>query len=250
MSGRRIEAVLFDLGDTLLHFGKLSKGQLMEEAMQRSFAYLQEHHQPVGSFGTYRLLHLWGIRWHLLRSWLTGKDFNSLKLLETYGTKNGMSLSPEQWEELNWRWYERLAEAGVVEAGTAEALGALGALGLKLGVLSNTFIHKSSLERHLEQEGLLRFFPVRLYSYEFPWRKPNVKIFQEAARRVGVEPKKILFVGDLIHKDVAGALAAGMVAALKVGPSNAGKAVPKGVHCIERIADLPALIKRIEDDKS
>lgn len=90
MSGRRIEAVLFDLGDTLLHFGKLSKGQLVEEAIRRSYAYLQEHRQPVGSFRTYRLLHLWGIRWHLLRSWLTRCDFNSLELLETYGVKNGI----------------------------------------------------------------------------------------------------------------------------------------------------------------
>lgn len=246
LSGRRIEAVIFDLGDTLLHFGTLSKGQLIEEAMRRSYAYLQEHNQPAGPFRTYRLLHLWGMRWYLLRSWVTGKDFNSLELLATYSMKNGMTLTPEQLEELNWRWYEKLAEAGVVEPGTAEALGSLKAMGLDLGVLSNTFIHKSSLERHLEQEGLLHFFPVRLYSYEFPWRKPHVKIFQEAAKRVGVAPEKILFVGDLIHKDVAGALAAGMEAALKVGPSNAGRTVPRGVHCIDKIADLPALIKAIE----
>ena len=245
LSERRIEAVLFDLGDTLLHFGKLSKGQLVEDALRRSYAYVQEHNQPVGPFWAYRLLHLWGVRWHLLRSWMTGNDFNSLELLETYGSRNGMTLTPQQWEELNWRWYERLAEVGVVEPGTAEALAALRAMGLKLGVLSNTFIHKSSLERHLEQEQLLDYFPVRLYSYEFPWRKPNVKIFQEAARRVGTEPPHILFVGDLIGKDVVGSLAAGMVAALKVGPSNLGKTVPRGVHCIERIADLPALVERL-----
>jgi len=246
LSRRRIEAVLFDLGDTLLHFGKVSKGQLVEEAIRRSYAYLQEHQQPTGSFWVYRLLHLWGVRWYLLRSWATGKDFNSLDLLRTYCEINRMTLTPEQLEELNWRWYENLAEVGVVEPGTGEALTELHRMGLDLGVLSNTFIHKSSLERHLEQEGLLEFFPVRLYSYEFPWRKPNVNIFQEAAKRVGVEPEKILFVGDLIHKDVIGAQAAGMIAALKVGPSNVGKTVPRGVHCIDRIADLPALISRIE----
>ena len=74
MSGRRIEAVLFDLGDTLLHFGKLRKGQLVEEAVRRSYAYLQEHHQPTGPFWAYRLMHLWGVRWHLLRSWATGNE--------------------------------------------------------------------------------------------------------------------------------------------------------------------------------
>lgn len=250
MSTRRIEAVIFDLGDTLLHFGKVSKSQLIDEAMRRSYAYLKEHNQPVGSFGVYRLLHMWGIHWHLLRSWLTGRDFNSLELLRSYGTKNGMDLTAPQWEELNWRWYEKLAEVGVVEPGTAEALEELTQKGLKLGILSNTFIHKCSLERHLEDEGLLHYFPLRLYSYEFPWRKPNVKIFQEAAGRIGVEPKHIMFVGDLIHKDVTGALAAGMTAVLKSGHGNAGKAVPPAAHTIEKIADLPALVEQLNTDSS
>ncbi len=237
--------MLFDLGDTLLHFGALSKGRLIEEAMRRSYAYLQELNQPVGPFWAYRLLHLWGIRGHLLRSWLTGSDFNSLQLLQEYGAKRQLTLSPAQWEELNWRWYEGLADIGQAEPGTAEALTALTAAGLKLGILSNTFIHKSALERHLDNEGLLRFFPVRLYSYEYPWRKPNVKIFVEAAKCIGAAPERIVFVGDLIQKDVAGARAAGMIPVLKTAYSNAGQSAPSGVHRIDRIADLPGLIEKI-----
>jgi len=245
LSAGRIDAVLFDLGDTLLHFGALSKGRLIEQAMRRSYDYLQELNQPVGSFWAYRLLHLWGIRGHLVRSWLTGSDFNSLQLLQEYGAKRGFTLSPDQWEELNWRWYEGLANIGQAEPGTAEALAALAAAGLKLGILSNTFIHKSALERHLDKEGLLRFFPVRLYSYEYPWRKPNVKIFLEAAKSVGAAPQRIVFVGDLIKKDVAGAQAAGMIPVLKTAYSNAGRSLPSGVYRIDRIADLPALIETI-----
>ncbi len=250
LAERRIEAILFDLGDTLLHFGTLSKGRLLDEAMRRSYAYLQELNQPVGSYQVYRLLHLWGIRWHLLLSWLTGNDFDSLDLLKRYGTKNGLTLTPEQWEELNWRWYAKLAETGSVESGTAETLDRLTQMGLKLGLLSNTFIHKSSLERHLEREGLLRYFPVRLYSYEFPWRKPNVRIFQEAARRIDVQPQHIMFVGDLIHKDIVGAQAAGMTAVLKCGHANAGKPLPEGAYRIEKISDLPALVEHLNSDNS
>lgn len=245
MSAGRIDAVLFDLGDTLLHFGTLSKGRLIEQAMRRSYAYLQELNQPVGPFWVYRLLHIWGIRGHLVQSWLTGSDFDSLRLLQEYGAKRKLTLTPAQWEELNWRWYEGLADIGQAEPGTVEALTALTAAGLKLGILSNTFIHKSALERHLEQEGLLRFFPVRLYSYEYPWRKPNVKIFIEAAKSIGAEPARIVFVGDLIKKDVAGARAAGMIPVLKTGPGNAGQAVPPDVHRIDRIAELPRLIEKI-----
>ena len=246
LSGRRIEAVLFDLGETLLHFGRPNKGRLIDEAIRRSYDYLKTQKQPVGPLWSYRLLSVWGIRWNIFKSWLTGSDFNSLDLLRAYGASKKMTLTEAQWEEVNWQWYKVLAKAGVVEPGTAEALEKLTAQGLKLGVLSNTFVHKSSLERHLEQEGLLKFFPVRLYSYEFPWRKPNVKIFREAARRIDVEPAKIMFVGDLIGKDVVGALAAGMTATLKNGPNNAGQKVSQGVYRIDRIAQLPELIESIE----
>lgn len=246
LSGRRIEAVLFDLGETLLHFGKLDKGQLIDEAIRRSYTYLQTHKQPVGPLWAYRLQSVWGIRWHLLKSFLTGNDFNSIELLRAFGARKKMTLTDAQWEELSWQWYKGLAKTGVIEPGTLEAMEKLKAAGLKLGVLSNTFIHKSSLERHLEQEGLLKYFPVRLYSYEYPWRKPNVKIFREAARRIDAEPSRILFVGDLIGKDVVGALAAGMTATLKNGPNNAGQKAPEGVYRIDKIADLPALIESIE----
>lgn len=247
MSGRRIEAILFDLGDTLLHFGRLSKGRLIEQAMRRSYAYLQELRQPVGPFWAYRLLHIWGIRGHILKSWLTGSDFNSLQLLQEYGVKRQLTLTPQQWEELAWRWYESLADIGQAEPGTVDALQTMAASGLRLGILSNTFIHKSSLERHLEQEGLLRFFPVRLYSYEYPWRKPNVRIFIEAAKSIGTDPSRIVFVGDLVKNDVGGAMAAGMTPVLKNGPSNTGQSVPPGVHRIDRIAELPALVEKINN---
>lgn len=247
MNTRHIDAVLFDLGDTLLHFGAISKGRLIEQAMCRSYAYWQEINQPVGPFWAYRLMHIWGIRGHLVRSWLTGSDFDSLRLLQEYGAKRKLTLSPAQWEELNWRWYEGLADIGQAEPGTVEALEAMTAAGMKLGILSNTFIHKSALERHLDKEGLLRFFPVRLYSYEYPWRKPNVRIFHEAAKSIDTAPERIVFVGDLIKKDVAGALAAGMIPVLKTAYSNVGQSVPSSVHRIDRIADLPGLIDNINN---
>lgn len=245
LSKRHIEAVLFDLGETLLNFGRLDRGQLFNDAVRQSYNYLQKLSQPVGSYGAYRLQHIWGIRWHLLKSWITGDDFNSLELLKSYGNKRKFTLSEAQWEELNWQWYRCLSPLGQVESGTADALRQLHAMGLKVGLLSNTFVHKSSLERHLKDEGLLDLLTVRMYSYDFKFRKPNVRIFQEAARQMGIPAEHTIYVGDRMDYDVKGSMAAGMLPVLKKAYTNKTVKIPNHLHRINTIDELPGLIRRV-----
>lgn len=245
MNSKRIEAVLFDLGETLLVFGRIDRTRLLDEAIRASYDYLKELKQPVGSFGIYRLFHLWGIRWKVLRSWQTGADFDSLALLKKFGQKKGYTLTDAQWEELGWRWYMGLAQQGCAKEGTAQALQRLSEMDLKLGLLSNTFIHKSSLERHMAQEGLLEYLPVRLYSYELPRRKPWVAAFENTAEAVGVAPERIAYVGDRLDNDVEGAIKAGMTPVLIRAYTNEKSKIPPGLLCIDSIAELPGLISRL-----
>ena len=100
----------------------------------------------------------------------------------------------------------------------------------------------------MEQFGILDLFDVKLYSYQFPFRKPDLRIFKKAGEAISEPPENIVFVGDLIDKDIKPALKTGMVAVLKEAYSNAGKQLPPGTRRIARIADLPALIERINSD--
>lgn len=248
MAGRRIQAVLFDLGETLLVFGRLETGGLFDRAARLSYAYLKGLGQPVGSFAVYRLWNSFGIRLHLLGSLLTGSDFDSLSILKRYGEKKGFRLSESEWEELNWQWYRPLAEKARVEPQTADTLETLRQMGLRLGILSNTFIHGSTLDRHLRQLDLLRFFDVRVYSYHFSFRKPDPRIFWEAARQMQTDPSAILFVGDRMDKDVRGARRAGMIPVLKEAYTNRKKRVPKDVYRIQYLSELPDLINQINKE--
>lgn len=243
MSKPEIKAVLFDLGETLLTFGRLNRSLLFSEAVERSYRYLTEHGQPVGSFGAYRLFYWWGLRWAVLKSWITGNDFNSLQLLKEYGRKRGFTLSESQWEELNWQWYLGLCDVCRVTEGTRQALESLQQMGLKLGLLSNTFIHKSSLERHLRQHGLLDFLPVRVYTYEYPWRKPDERIFKEAAQQIRIDCDNIIYVGDRVDNDVVGARKVGMLPVLVRAYTNETREIPSDVAYIDCIAELPEWIK-------
>lgn len=244
MNKRRIDAVIFDLGETLLNFGRLNKSILFEDAVRNSYNYLKELSAPVDSYRLYRFFHLWGIRWHLLRSWITGNDFNSLELLASYGRKRNFDLTDTQWEELNWRWYQGLSELGQIEPGTAKALKELSDMGLRVGLLSNTFVHKCCLERHLEDEGLLQYLPQRYYSYDFDYRKPDLRIFQDVAEKMDIPAERMIYVGDRMDNDVNGSLTAGMLPVLKKAYTNENAKIPEQTLRIATIDELPGLIQR------
>ena len=246
---RRVKAVLFDLGDTLLTFGKVKTTRLFRQGARLSYDFLKKQGQSVGNFEYYCWRNLIALRIRRWLSSLTGRDFDALALLKKVGTKKGIQLAPEQWEHLAWLWYEPLCKRAKAEPNIEQTLTTLKESGLKLGIVSNTFVNRCCLEKHLKQFGILDFFTVRLYSYEFNFRKPDARIFKIAAERIGEIPENILFVGDRIHEDVEAAARIGMHAVLKVGPTNnAGKKIPKGTWKINQLSELPALIEKINTE--
>lgn len=241
----RINAVLFDLGETLLHFGRVDTAALFREGAKLSYDYLKSQGQVIGNFRYYQLRSLVSLR---IRRWLSsvrGKDFDTLTVLKKIGTKKGIKLSEQQWRHYAWLWYEPLSRVGRIEPQTIETLRELRSCGLKLGIVSNTFISAGSLEKHLEQLGILDFFGVRLFSCQLDFRKPSGKIFKVAADRIGEMFENILFVGDRIDIDIIPAVKSGMYAVLKEAYTNIGKKIPKGVWKINRLCELPAIIEKI-----
>jgi putative hydrolase of the HAD superfamily len=75
----------------------------------------------------------------------------------------------------------------------------------------------------LRDEGLLEFFPVRIYSSSVRYRKPHPRIFEMALSEVGVAANRALFIGDLLATDIAGAKRAGMRTIWKPARHNASR---------------------------
>ena len=248
MADKPIKAVLFDLGDTLLNFGRVDTGALFLKAGRVSYEYLKSAGQPVSGYQRYLWGNLLGIKAKSLVSELFGNDFDSLEVLKYYGKRKKYTLTKEQWKNVNDCWYQPLKEQTDVESDILESLGKLRDAGLKMGIISNTFVNACSLDNHLEELDMLDFFPMRIYSYQYPFRKPNVKIFLEAARRIETPPENTLFVGDRINKDVKGALKAGMKPVLMSAYTNEGKKRPEGIIEIDKISELPEIVKNINSN--
>lgn len=103
-------------------------------------------------------------------------------------------------------------------------LHAIRAAGIPQGIISNIWSfpvrhifdspNGSPEDQLLPPLGLGEFFEHKTLSCEVGHRKPEPEIFLEAARKHGLEPGDILFVGDSLSNDALAALNAGMKVAL------------------------------------
>jgi HAD superfamily hydrolase (TIGR01549 family) len=123
-----------------------------------------------------------------------------------------------------------------------QALGTLERLqvaGIPLGLLSNGTPGMQLAK--LRACGADRFFPLRrrVFSSCIGMMKPEPGAFRELARRMGVDPSEILFVGDDPLRDIEGARAAGMMACQLFRP---GRERVADIPVIESLAELPDLI--------
>ena len=140
LAHRPVRAVLFDLGDTLLNFGRIETTSVFRQSAKRTYDYLLGNSQPAGGFRWYFLRNLIAIQARSLWANITGRDFDALSLLKRSGAKHGYKLNDEQWREVGWLWYEPLSRLVHVEPDIKNTLAKLQRMGLKLGILSNTFV--------------------------------------------------------------------------------------------------------------
>ena len=118
-----------------------------------------------------------------------------------------------------------------------------------LGIITNGT--EAQQRAKLERMGILDRFAVVVTSQAAGVAKPLPAIFHHAAARTGSPAGVCLHVGDDLHRDVAGALAAGMRPVwLDRGRTTSMRPVagvaPEGVATIRSLLELPELLGAIE----
>ena len=211
-----------------------------------SYNWLKQTGQKLPSFRSFFGRQLRMVRLHYFWSSITGREFNSLDLIRSACKRMRLTLSEEQLQQLSWLWYEPLANQATIEAGLAGMLEGLRRKGYKLGLISNTFVPGEVLDKHLQREGLFEFFPARVYSCDVFVRKPNPAIFRLALNALSVPPEQVVFVGDTLVADVAGANRMGMISVLKdpTGKRTSRRIQP--AYRIRSILELPAVLAKCD----
>ena len=239
---QRIKGILFDLGETILDFGRIDLPALFKQGTKLAHEYLTQLGKNPPPFDRFHRVQSRALHWNIFTSHLTGRDFNALDLIATITQKMGLQLDREHFVALAGMWYEPLKEHASIQQGVHEMLREFRGNGLTLGIVSNTFVPSEVLDAHLEQEGLLELLPIRVYSCDVTYRKPNRKIFQIALEKVGLDAKQTIFVGDSIWADIRGANRMGMVSVLKDSADRGLKRWIKPDYHIRSLLDLREIV--------
>lgn len=135
--------------------------------------------------------------------------------------------------------------------GLLQSLTELKAMGLKIGIITNT-ISTTFADHILKQCGVYEFFPVIVKSCEFGMRKPDKRIFEHTMSLIGTTKDKTCYVGDTISRDVLGSQNAGLAMCIRIiNPSIAHRdlayrdeSAPKADYDIEKLTEIPEIIRK------
>ncbi|MGA2582149.1 MAG: HAD family hydrolase [Tepidisphaeraceae bacterium] len=236
-----VRAILFDLGDTLLDFAPMKTKTLVAQGARNSYDRLQQMGCPLPSFNRYLRGNFGAVRRALIWSRLRRRDFSTFEIMRQRNIRLGIPNTDDLMFDLGWQWYKGVVDYSSVDPNLIPTLAQLRDAGIKLGVVSNTVVGGPLIDRHMEIMGLLEFFPVRIYSCEVGYRKPSPRIFNAALAAIGEKPQDVLFVGDLVKKDIIGAGRMGMKTCLRQ-PNAQGTSHPIADYLVRQISELSAIV--------
>jgi putative hydrolase of the HAD superfamily len=196
-----IEAVLFDLGGTLIEW-------TWDDAL-----YVEGHRAGLEAIGRSELPTTEALtqRFRERSEPLLASYRDTLEEIEYQG------LVREVFAELGVHLHDaelgRFLEAEHAAWHPASQLGttthalleSLRRRGLKLAVVSNTADPPELLHRDLDRVGIAERVDFAVFSSEVGFHKPHPAIFRRALQALGVAPARALFVGDSLYSDVKGA---------------------------------------------
>jgi len=219
-----IQAVLFDMGGTLEDL------------------YYDDSSRRKATDGLHALLIERGLDPGLSLPDLQAAVLSGMQAYQAWREKSEIELPPERvWAEYIFPdrglsqdrltkaaeditiFYENNYHVRSLRPEAPEALKALHRRGFQLGIISN-IISRRAVPLNLQAYGIAGYFGPVITSSNLGWRKPNPRIFQEAAHLMGLPPAACAYVGDTISRDVIGSRRAGYGLAIQIKSFLTGKA--------------------------
>jgi HAD superfamily hydrolase (TIGR01509 family) len=243
---QKIEAVIFDLGGTLIEYAGpyLTWPELETPGLEAAYNDLVRKGVSLPPFNELRdsLFASLPDRWQEATE---GKQ--NLRLAEFLAELlqvNNVPDIPAQWiEEAAGAYQTTICERGEVIDGARETLIVLKEQRYRLGLLSNTMFEGAAHVADLQRFDLDPYFDAMLFSADLNMWKPNAAPYVHLLDKLGAAPDNAVFIGDSPHHDIAGGKGAGLHAIYFRSSERFGE--PDGVQpdaTIHRLDELPMLL--------
>lgn len=239
-----INAVIFDLGGTLLNFNPDHRPWLDWErvGLASAYTYLSEQGYRIEEeeLVTHFLERL-PERWE--RAAQGGENLCLGDVMREACAACGVTPTEQEIKEAVAHYIEPLDARVVPYDDTVETLATLHAQHYRLGLVSNTMWPAEYHCRELVRFGLLPYFDHTVFSSEVGIWKPQPGIYRLSLEALDVTADEAVFVGDMPAHDLVGAKEVGMRAVYKQNDAF----LPDGVEAdavIERLSELPGVIER------
>lgn len=150
-------------------------------------------------------------------------------------------------EELSFL-YDYLRPMNMRRPELYDALDALQAAGIRMGVISN-MLSKTLVPHFLAEYDIERYFEIVLTSSGTGIRKPDPGIFRIAEEKMQLKPEELCYVGDTLSRDVRGTRNAGWKTVIRI-ESPAAARRDRGItdvapdYSITSLMEIPEIIAK------
>ncbi|MEH2330123.1 HAD family hydrolase [Nostoc sp.] len=190
------KAIIFDLDNTLLNF-ELCERQAILRALKDCAVSLDLN-------GVSKTIFLQVFETYNSKYWRQRDIFSPNELIEmSYrSTLAQLDIQTDQISNLSQSFWHIFNHFAVMEPDVNEVLTIL-ARNYRLAVITNGFV-SAQLPR-MQAAGIEHFFEAVVVSEAIGFAKPSPEIFHHALSRLNLIPEQVIYVGDSLKHDYAGA---------------------------------------------
>ena len=244
-----IEAVLFDLDDTLIDWSgqTITGAEINQKHMGNVYLYLEERGFVLPPLDEFLLV----FRNSLIAQWTEAKKTWAgvafTDVLRATFLDVGLDIAQINLDHV-LRAYDWQPIPGVVPyTDTLSVLQTLRIRGYKIGLITNSMQPMWIRDIELEAYGILPFLDARISSGDAGFMKPHPVIYEKVLGQLDVAANTAVFVGDRPINDIAGANEAGMISVWMNPPHlnyDLEGVIPD--HTITQLSELLPILEQIE----
>jgi HAD superfamily hydrolase (TIGR01662 family) len=213
-NGGRFAAIIFDMGGTLLEFENVPWDALYPSSVHSLHHWIERQRIKAPPYDEFleRFLVLLERRRARIRAEM--REYHITPLVRELLARFSITLQASNLSRAVDAYYAPIRRQVSVFPESKPTLNRLSELGYTIGLLSNTPFRVQDHREELVHHGLWQHFDATLFTSTIKFRKPHPEPFKLICRRLGVSPKRSLYVGDRQLEDVQGPQAVGMSACL------------------------------------